>query len=172
MGKKKNKQIKTTTLNLGGKKLIEFHTSCLNKHGELKGKNKKETKVIKDTCMHHKVGKKGKLKSRVNVNDQTAHCTMCDHDFPATLYDKEERNRIINDYREFVDHTKFVAASIGAGEDTLRCLGESAVSIENVKKINKKCTKIVRKEDQIAKKKKKNKDNGNSKLGSWNVRNR
>ena len=171
MGKKKNK-IKTTTLNLNGKKLIEFHTACLNKHGELKGKNKKETKVIKDTCMHHKVGKKGKLKSRVNVNDQTAHCTMCDHEFPATLYSKEERSRIVDEYWGLVDNTKYMATSIGAGEDTLRCLGEAGVSIENVKKINKKCTKMVRKEDQIAKKKKKNKDNGNSKLGSWNVRNR
>lgn len=171
MGKKKNK-IKTTTLNLNGKKLIEYHTSCLNKHGELKGKNKKETKVIKDTCMHHKVGKKGKLKSRVNVTGETAHCTMCDQDFPATIYTKEDRRRIITDYREFLNNTKFMAAGIGAGEDTQRFLAESAVSIDNVNNINKKCSKIIRKQDQIAKKKKKNKDTGNSKLGSWNVRNR
>lgn len=172
MGKKNDKKIKTAVLNLGGKKLIEFHTDCLNKHGELKGKNKKETKLIKDTCMHHKVGKKGKLKSRVNVNDQTAHCTMCGHEFPATLYTKEERNRIVGEYIEYLDNTGYMAASVEAGEDILRCVAEAKVSARNTKKINKKCTKIVRKEDQIAKKKKKNKDNGNSKLGSWNVRNR
>ena len=52
------KKMKTTHLDLGGKKLIEFHTSCLNKHGELKGKNKKETRIIKDRVCTIRSGRK------------------------------------------------------------------------------------------------------------------
>lgn len=163
------KKMKTTHLDLGGKKLIEFHTSCLNKRGELKGKNKKETRIIRDTCMHHKIGRKGKLKSRVDVQESQAHCTMCGHDFTAEPYSKEDRKKVIGEIREFADHTKFIAAAVGADENTLRHLAEFSVGIDNINKINKQCTKIVKKTDQISKKKKKNRETS-SQLGSWAVR--
>lgn len=166
MGKTK---LKTTRLDLGGKKLIEFHTQKLNKHGELKGKNKKETRLIKDTCMHHKIGKKGKVKARIELDNNVAHCTMCNHEFTVTPYEKDERNRITNDMWEFTDQTKFMAAAVGADESTMRALAEFGVGIDNIKKINKTLTKIVKKEDMLSKKKQKNKNSSQS-LGSWNVR--
>ena len=165
----KNKKIKTTMVDLGGKKLIEFHTSMLNKHGELKGRNKKETKIIRETCMHHKVGKKGKLKSRVEVSNGIAHCTMCGEDFRAKPYTKDERKQLIADVAEFTNHTKFLAAAVGASEDVQRSLAEFSVGIQNLKHINKKYTKLVEKQDRITKKDKKNKNTGST-LGNWNIR--
>ena len=171
MGKKKTK-MKTTQLNLGGKRLIEFHTASLNKHGELKGKNKKETRVIRDTCMHHKIGKKGKLKSRVDlIGDNMGHCTMCCHEFTITPYTKEDRKKIISDVTEMTDQTKFMAAAIGADESTQRALAEFSVGIRNLNRINKQCTKMVKKEDQLSKKNKKNKQRDYD-LGNWAIRNR
>lgn len=169
---KKSKKMKTTRLDLGGKKLIEFHTAKMNKHGELKGSNKKETRVIRDTCCHHRIGKKGKVRSRVDIVNGEAHCTMCNSDFRAKPYSKEERKQVIGDITEFANHTKFMAAAIGAGEDTLRSLAEFSVGIDNVERINKTCTKIVKKEDQISKKNKKNSSNSSSNLGNWSIRKR
>lgn len=163
------KKIKTTRLDLGGKRLIEFHTQKLNKHGELRGKNKQETKIIKDTCMHHKIGKKGKVKARIDLDGNQAHCTMCDHEFTATPYSSEDRKRIIGDMWDLTDQTKFMAAAVGADENTQRTIAEFAVGINNIKRINKKLTKIVEKEDMVNKKRKKNK-NSSQQLGSWSVR--
>ena len=162
------KKIKTTMVDLGGKKLIEFHTSMLNKHGELKGRNKKETKIIKETCMHHKVGKKGKLKSRVEVTNGIGHCTMCGEDFRAVPYTKEERNEICGNIKELANHTKYLAAAVGANEDVQRVLAETCISIDNLKHINKKYTKIVEKQEKLKSKNKKNKES--STLGNWRIR--
>lgn len=166
MGRKK---MKTVKLDLGGKKLIEYHTQKLNKHGELKGRNKRETKLIKDTCLHHKIGKKGKVKSRIDLNGSKAHCTMCDHDFIVTPYDRETRKEVIDNMWEFTDQTKFMAAAVGADENTLRTLGEFSVGLDNINRINKVLTKIVKKEDMLSKKKKKNK-NSSQELGDWSVK--
>lgn len=167
MGKKK--KIKTTRIDLGGKKLIEFQTGMLNKHGELKGRNKKETKILKDTCMHHRINKKGKLKSRVEVAGGVAHCTMCNNDFTAKPYSKDERDRICGDFYELVNNAKFMAAATHADENVQRVLAETAVNVRNVSKISKTLTKVVEKEDRMSKKEKKN-SNSSSSLGEWNLR--
>lgn len=164
------KKAKVARINLGGKNIIEFQTSMLNKHGELKGRNKKETALLRDTCMHHKKNKKGKNKSRVELEDGQACCAMCQAEFRAQPYSKSERKEIIGEGKELANHTKFMAAACGADEQTLRSLAEISVGLTNLGKINKSLTKIVSKEDAIKKKNKKNKGNTSESLGSWRIR--
>ena len=42
-------------------------TKSINKKGKLKGRNKKETKMLKGMCTHHKINKNGKVKMRVTL---------------------------------------------------------------------------------------------------------
>lgn len=174
MGKNKKNKMNVLDLKMDGKSLIEMHTHSLNKHGELKGKSKMETKALRETCMHHIVGKKGKLKSRVDVDQgtKTAHCTMCDHDFQAPLYDKESAREIVDNYKSFVDHTKYIAAAVGVDEKTQRIIAPMNIQAENAYKLNRKLTKIVSKEDRVKSKKKKNHGNVSSEFGAWAIRSR
>ena len=168
MGKKL--KFKTYNLDLGNKKLVELHSKSLNKHGVLKGRNKKETEVLKATCMHHKLNKKGKLKSRVSDVDKNGvcHCLMCEADFRALPYTKEDRKKALADSLNLIDNTKFYATAVGVNESAQRVLAEAAVTMRVVAKINKKVTKIVMKKDNLSEKKKKN--DVESTLGSWSTK--
>ena len=66
-------------------------TDSLNKRGEIKGRNKKETKNLKAMCMHHKYTKKGKLRPEI-INDGAGKCTctMCTHSFSTEIKKKEK----------------------------------------------------------------------------------
>lgn len=174
MGKNKKNKMNVLDLKMDGKSLIGLHTQSLNKHGELKGKNKQETRALTETCMHHIESKKGKLKSRVDVNqeDKMAHCTMCNHDFQASLYDKESAKDVIDAYKGFVDHTKYIAAAVGVDEKTQRILASMNIQAVNAYKLNRKLTKIVSKEDRVKSKKKKNRGNVSSEFGAWAIRSR
>jgi hypothetical protein len=167
------KKLKRWKLNISdGQSLLQLQTDSLNKHGELRGRNKKETKVLQATCLHHKIGKRGKVKMRVNPDEHAgiAHCTMCGEDFRVAPYTKEERKRICGDFREFLNQTKYFAVASKASEANLRQLAEVSIGVNIAEKINKKTTKIVLKQDSIVKKDKKNRLS--STLGSWNINRR
>ena len=166
----KDKKFKRYQLKIGeGQKLIQVHTDALNKHGELKGRNKKETKLLQATCCHHKLGKHGKIKMRVNPDQQAgmAHCTMCGHDFRIEPYTKEQRNEVINNFIELVDQTKYFAMASRVSEANIRQLAEASIVAEITRKINKKTTKAVVKQNNIDKKSRKNRST--STLGNWRI---
>ena len=165
------KKLKVHRLDLGSKNLVELHSKSLNKHGVLKGKNKKETKVLKATCMHHKYNKKGKLKSRISDVDKNGicHCTMCETDFRALPYNKEDRRKALDESLNLIDNTKFYITAVDPkNEAAQRLLAEADVAMRLVAKYNKKVTKIVMKKDNLTEKKKKNEVE--STLGSWSTK--
>ena len=55
-------------------KPIQVTNKALTKKGRLKGKNKKETKALKNACMHHKINRKGKLKPAYFIQDNDCTC--------------------------------------------------------------------------------------------------
>lgn len=167
MGKKKSN--KSMSIDLKGQTLVKFFTNSLDKHGEVKGKNKKETKLLRDTCPHHKLNKKGKLRSRVDVIDGMAHCTMCGHEFTTEPYSKEKRKKIVKDFVELVDQTEFMGTAIGDDDNNIKSIASAKPVARLINDANKKYTKLVAKQDKIKNKKDKNK-NSSSSMGGWNVR--
>ena len=57
----KNK--KQNEIKIGDGSVIAIITENLSKKGEIKGRNKRQTKVLRGACMHHVINRKGKVKA-------------------------------------------------------------------------------------------------------------
>ena len=156
-----------------GKSLAATITNNLNKHGEIKGKNKKESKKLKAACPHHKVNKKGKVRPTIANDNGVCYCKMCGAQFRAPLYDNKELSSIVGKYRGVLEQSKFITQSYELGEDMVGFFANANIYASETKKQYKKIRKIAEKRDRIKKKSKKNRNgggfNGNSSdnFGSW-----
>lgn len=143
-------------------------TKYRNKKGDLKGKNKKETKMLKGICPHNCYSKKGKKKPTIfNNNDGTCICTMCGEKFPAKFYDNQELGNIVGDMKTLNNQAKYIATASDAGNDTVKFFSEVGVNLVNYKKYYKRVRKYVSTHDRIKNKKKKKQTAGSSQYGSW-----
>lgn len=146
-------------------------TKSLNKKGKLKGSNKKETKMLKQSCVHHKITKRGKIKKTFYIsNDGMCTCTLCGARFPANFFKDEEINQICDDFSELNNQNKFIATAANAGNDAQKYFSEVSVMLAKYKKLAKKTKKLAAKQDQIKQKKKKNAFSGSSMYGTWSQR--
>ena len=152
-------------------KPVKLVTEALNKKGALKGKSKKETKVLKALCPHHKYSKKGKLKPTIfNNGDGTCVCTMCGKKFPASLYNNENLGQIVGDMKTLNEQSKYMAVATGAGPATIDYYSQFGVMIGNYKKSYKKLRNVIAKQDSIKQKKKKRAGTTSAQYGSWGRR--
>ena len=93
--------------------IVATITANLNKHGEIKGSNKKETKNLKAMCPHHKLTKKGKNKAMVwNNGDGSLKCTMCDNRVPTDLKSKEDVKKTVIEGSWFKRGNKILVSGI------------------------------------------------------------
>ena len=65
---KKNKEFKRTNYRMGDGSVVATITAN-QKKGKLKGKNKKETRILKGACTHHIIGKNGKKILAINTEN-------------------------------------------------------------------------------------------------------
>ncbi len=147
------------------KKVMEH----LNKHGKIKGDNKKQTKAIKALCVHHRLNKKGKVVMDIHNNgDGTCSCLMCDHEFDTKLASKQELDKILGDMIRLNDQAKFMAVGIDAGDETIKFLTATSVYLANYKKTYEKISSIAKRQDAATGKKNKKGKGGNNNGGSGN----
>lgn len=171
MGKNKNKKQKAE-LRVDGKSTVQAVTNSLNKHGEIRGDSKKETKNLKAMCPHHKVTKKGKIKPTV-INDGrgTCICEMCGHRFPTKLYSSEDTHAAVDAVTTILDQARFMAEAADLGKDTKMYLARTSVDIAHLPKTYGKIRHVTEKNDAIKKHKKKNRGNevrgGSESYGAW-----
>lgn len=157
-----------------GKSLVSTITNNLNKHGEIKGENKKETKKLKAVCPHHRVNKKGKIRPTIENHDGVCYCKMCGAEFRAPLYENKELSAIVNKYKGVLNQAKFITQSADMGENMIGFFANANIYASETKKQYKKIRKIAEKSDRIKKKKGgKNRNNGgynsnsSDNYGSW-----
>lgn len=165
----KEKENNRMRINVNGSPIARVSES-LNKHGKIKGANKKETKRLKSVCVHHKIGKKGKIKSTIENHNGEIYCTMCGKRFPSTLYSAEEVDRIVSDIEELNNQAKFMAVATGSGDDTVKYFASVGAYMEPYKKTYNKVKDIAQRKDAVKNKKKKHKNDrydGSSSYGSW-----
>lgn len=152
------------------KKIAGEYVRRLKKNGELKGKNKRETKNLRTSCIHHKLNKKGKIRPTiVNEGNGVCTCKMCLHSFPSQLWGKEEVGKIVDQMIEVVDQMRYVAVAADLGEEYLAFLMRFSLYLSSIKKMYGKMANAVQKKEKINKGKNKGKDGGmsNKRLGSW-----
>lgn len=146
-------------------------TNALNKKGTLKGKNKKETKQLKAICPHHKFNKKGKLKPTIfNNGDGTCTCEMCGARFPASFYKNNELDDVVGGMQTLNDQAKYMAVSLGAGNETIEYFSQAGGILGKYKKAYKKIRNVAEKQNSVKKKKNKKGGYGSSQYGSWGHR--
>lgn len=150
--------------------IVATITNSLNKHGEIKGKSKKETKNLKLMCPHHKFNKKGKKKPTVyNDGNGTCVCTMCGARIPTHLYNNDETDKIQGKFKSVLDQARFMAESADLGKETSTFLARLSVDVGHFGKTYKKIRHVVQKSENMKKKKKDNtnRGNGSENYGGW-----
>lgn len=164
------KELKTGNCPKGIKNITAYLTDHLNKHGELRGANKEETRRLRDMCLHHKITKKGKTKPAVtNDGNGTCYCPMCGHKFSTHLWSEKEIKEKVAAVMNVLDQSKFMTVSADFGKEVEKYLVNLSVELGKLPKIYKKQRKVVEKRDHVKNKKKKKSYNNtsSSSYGSW-----
>ena len=147
-------------------KQIKKVSENLNKRGRIKGKNKKETKMLKDACMHHVYKRNGKLKPIVFRNEDYLICRGCAKRIIPKVFSMEDIKDRYHAWDEVVQNGKYVAAATNAGQEAANILCEAATVDRLTVKTMKKLNKVANKQNQI-KRKKKQGSNSSKYYGSW-----
>lgn len=138
------------------------------KKGRLKGRNKKETKLLKSVCPHQKQKKNGEIKSMIDVQDGMCVCMMCGVKFPASLYSNKDMDEIVDSFREMNDQAKYLAHATNAGTKMCDYFCEMGANISHFKKNAKKVRNVADRQSNVKKKKKNNRSGyGSSQYGNW-----
>lgn len=167
---KKNRNGNATIDITGKKNVVDIITASRNKHGEIRGENKKETKNLKAICTHHYRNKKGKIKAAI-INDGNGICTceLCGHRFPTKLYQKDDVDKQVGKVRELVDQSKFMVQSADLGKEGLHYLCTLSTYLTKFPKYYGKVKHTVEKSENTKKRKNKNRNSnsGSESYGGW-----
>ena len=140
----------------------------INKKGRLKGKTKKQTKMLKAKCVHARLNKEGKIRPTIHpVGKGVFECKICKARFHAKPASKEEIEEVISKLIDRINFAKYAAVAINADPKTVDYLANLNVGVKSFKKTYKKLTAIVKKRDTVSKKKRKGSRYNNSEYGSW-----
>ena len=145
---------------------IKEHT---NKHGKIKGKNKKQTRTLVGACPHHTLNKNGKIKPILsNDGKQTCTCRACGASFKGHPYSGEDVKRMAKGTKELVNQLKYLSVAVNAGNETVRFACELGSMLEHLPSVYKNVKQIAEKAEAVKNKKKKKKSNSNfSNVGGW-----
>ena len=155
----------------GKKNVIVMLSEHVNKRGELRGKDKKETKTLKSMCVHHRLNKKGKVKPRIGVDNGRCTCEMCGHKFGTRILKHDDVRKIVKPLVELVDQSKYMTVAGDLGDEATNYFCKLAVELDKFPKAYGKVADAVQKKDSVKKKKNKNRKghggSGSSSYGSW-----
>jgi hypothetical protein len=164
----KNKNKKAFTFNGKNFDTIVMVTNSLNKHGEIRGASKKETKNLRALCPHHKLNKKGKKKPTVSNNGNgLCTCEMCGSSFTTHLYNKDELDKIVGKINNVLSQARYIVASADLGKEAEQFFARTSVEMAQLPKAYSKIKNAVERSENL-KKKKKGKDKNYSGSGSEN----
>lgn len=149
-------------------KPVEAVTKAINKKGEIKGKNKKETKMLKAICPHHKYNKHGKLKPTIyNDSKGSCYCRLCGQKFPSKLLELSEVKDMVEGLEELNSQAKFTSVAIGAGASTVEYYAQLGAALSTYKKSYGKLKEVAERQNKVKTKKNKKNSGGSNQYGSW-----
>jgi len=144
---------------------IKQHT----KKGKIRGKNKKQTKILIGACPHHTTNSKGKIKPIIsNDGKQWCTCRLCKASFKGRPYKNEELDNKLKGAIEVINQGKYLSVAVGAGNDTIRYFTELGSMLALAKKYYKRVSSLAEKVESIHNKKKKKKNGSDfGTMGAW-----
>lgn len=143
-------------------------TSHLSKKGKLRCDDKKQEKVLRGACVHHKLNGNGKIKATISSNGKgERYCRICGAVFSTTPFSDEALSEVLNDMENLNNQAKFVVTAVGADNSSQRFFAETGSILKLYPKAYKKLIKVAKKADSVKKKKKKNRSDATSTYGSW-----
>jgi len=148
-------------------KALTTVSKSINKKGRITGKNKKEKKMKRALCPHHKINKKGHVKPTVYVDGKECICEMCGKRFPAKFFNDNKVDDIVDSFEELNEQQKYLSTAINQNSDTCDYFSEIASKLIGYKKKVKKIRNIAKKQSDIKKKKKNSRYEGSREYGSW-----
>ena len=155
----------------GKQSITQLITRNLNKHGEIKGKNKKETKNLRSMCCHHKYTKKGKLRPAIyNDGNGVCTCELCGQKFTTHLASGEEIKEVTGNFMQYVNQSKYATVAASLGKDTETYLAKMSVDVNHFPKVYGRINKAIEKKEKTKKRKNKNKrglTSDSDSYGSW-----
>lgn len=165
---KKNKQDKDRT----GVDLVRMLTERTSKKGKIRG-SKKEKRMTKLSCPHHRYkGNKGKkVATIVNDGKGQCRCTVCGAVFPADFVSKKEVQKRIHQVTTLAEQTAFVNQVVGGGKKTAARIAKFNIDAHDFVHLYENEKKVAQKQENMHKKKKKghNKYKG-SQMGGYGPR--
>lgn len=171
MGKKK-KKIET----YDAADIISTVTKSLTKKGKIKGDSDKQTKILKLACPHHKfvVKKDGKkyhkeLEATLRNEGNYLVCKMCKAKIRANMMDDQELEKSIGKTMDVIQQMKFLIPATTEGEtkDAIRYVTRMAVDVGQIPKVYKNLRKVVKKSEQVRKRKNRHREDGA--FGDWST---
>lgn len=168
MAKKNRKDFSNSKIT-GQGSVISIIDQNTTKHGKIRGKNKRQTKVLRGACVHHTLNKKGRIKPTVtNDGKSTCTCRRCKYSFKGRPYSRTEVQERVDGTKEVVNQLKFMAVAVNAGPDAIRYSSELGSMLELLPSNYKKIGSIAEKAERVRNKKKKEKNGADfSAIGSW-----
>ena len=147
--------------------IIQTITKSLTKKGKIKGRNKKETKMLTYACPHNKLNKKGEIVPQIETVGKMLRCRMCHAEFSGHIYMDDEIRKMLKNTMYLINQMKFMMPALKADKDTQRFVTQLAVSMEQVPKIYHRIRKVADKRTEMQRKKKNKQNRDNDGYGSW-----
>lgn len=144
-------------------------TNALTKKGKIKGRNKKETKLLRDSCVHHLWDKRERcyISPIFSNADGTRVCEMCGAKFSSHFYENAELKNVIRPMLELTNQLKFMTVAIGADNKTVDAVVQAHVLNKRLAEIYKNCRKVAASKSKVKKYKKGKKHQALNQYGSW-----
>ncbi len=149
-------------------RIIAEQTRAVKKNGKLKGKNKKETKIMKMRCMHHVYDKKDRVKPTVKPYKGHLICTMCKQDIVTEFYSKAYVKKSVEPVMDIVQQAKYLAVACNTSNETISFISDLSVQLGLLPKTYDRLVDLGSTQGK-SKKKKKEKDEwaGSRSYGNW-----
>lgn len=149
--------------------ILSLVSAKVNKKGEIKGDSKKETRMLRYACPHHKLSKKGNRKPTIDKPDGSKYliCYMCGAKFTGQLLNDQELANALKKPKDIIQQMKYLATAVGVDKDASRFITQAAIDIYSLEKYYRNMRKKVDNDNKLKKKKKNN--SGNERLGGWRM---
>lgn len=140
-------------------------TDALNKKGKLKGKNKKQTKILKASCVHHRYTKRMHIKTTAKPIGSSLICTACNAEIAKQFFTKDRVKDVCADLREIVEQGKYLSVACNTSNETINYFSRFAVELKMFPKAYMRLSEIANNRGKI--KKKKSEISGSRQYGAW-----
>lgn len=149
---------------------INEYSKYVTKKGDIKGKNKKHTKILRDSCAHWFQDPK-KRRDREPTLFSTSSgikvCELCGAEVSPHFYSNKEVKDIVNEARTMTNQMKFMAVSVNASNEDLNFITQTHIQLGRLKKYYKKMRKAASIRYKASGKKGKSRGKNSSEFGAW-----